>query len=180
MNFYVQKFDNNLPKYPMEDFINEAEKLLRNPFCQKHEIPRYPLTNIGSIGTECDKKLVFQVALAGFKPENIKMTYVGNVIKVVAKHTDSDKITGVCWVQQNITYKDALREFRLPDNYMDCKISSKYVNGMLTIVVTPLKEDPTEIEISTEDTDIITCKTDTSDKTEEITPDVPGTEEPHE
>ena len=38
---------------------------------------------------------------------------------------------------------------------MDCEISSKYVNGLLTIVVTPKEEDPSQIEISTEDTDLL-------------------------
>lgn len=162
--YYVRNYnDNNLTKFPLHTILSEAEKLLKDPFNEKSEVQRYPLTNIGYAG----KKLVFTIALAGFKPENIKLTYVGNVIKVVATIEDSHKSLdsrnckcsccnpNITWVQQNISFKDAERIFRLPDTYMDCDISSKYVNGLLTIVVTPKEEDPSQIEISTEDTDLL-------------------------
>lgn len=176
--FYVQKYnDNNLTKFPLQSILSEAEKLLKDPFNEKTDISRYPLTNIGYAG----KKLVFTIALAGFKPENIKMTYVGNVIKVVAvtdDSTNSDENGHKCkcsccnpnitWVQQNISFKNAERIFRLPDSYMDCEISSKYVNGLLTIVVTPKEEDPSEISISTEDNDLLDgCNCDCSCNHEE-------------
>ena len=51
---------------------------------------------------------------------------------------------------------------------MDCEISSKYVNGLLTIVVTPKEEDPSEISISTEDNDLLDgCNCDCSCNHEE-------------
>lgn len=69
---YVKKYSpENMLKFPFESFISDAEKLMRNQFSKKDEaIVRYPLTNIGYVG----KKLVFEIALAGFKPENIKLT----------------------------------------------------------------------------------------------------------
>ena len=71
--YYVRNYnDNNLTKFPLHTILSEAEKLLKDPFNEKSEVQRYPLTNIGYAG----KKLVFTIALAGFKPENIKLTYV--------------------------------------------------------------------------------------------------------
>ena len=68
---YVKKYNpENMLKFPFESFISDAEKLMRNQFTEEKTIIKYPLTNIGYVG----KKLVFEVALAGFKPENIKLT----------------------------------------------------------------------------------------------------------
>ena len=67
---------------------------------------------------------------------------------------------------------------------MDCEISSKYVNGLLTIVVTPKEEDPSQIEISTEDTDLLEkcdckCKCNSEPGQENSEPETP-VQEPEE
>lgn len=161
---YVKKYSpENMLKFPFDSFISDAEKLLRNQFTEEKVVVKYPLTNIGYVG----KKLVFEVALAGFKPENIKLTKTGNVITVKASFVVNTNITnaGKCccapcnpdmkYIQQNITFKDAERKFYLPESHMDGEITSKYVNGLLTIVVTPKDENYSDITMNTEDIDLL-------------------------
>ena len=66
------------PHFPFESFLKDAEKILNDPFTQE-TASKYPLTNIGYSGNT----LIFEIALAGFKKENITVSYVGNVITVV-------------------------------------------------------------------------------------------------
>ena len=178
---YVKKYSpENMLKFPFESFISDAEKLMRNQFSKKDEvIVRYPLTNIGYVG----KKLVFEVALAGFKPENIKLTKTGNLILVKASCSASVSESTGCecsscnpdmkYVQQNITFKDAERKFYLPESHMDGEITSKYVNGLLTIVVTPKTENYSDITMNTEDIDLLgnSCQCDCN-----CNPSTPGTD----
>ena len=159
---YVKKYNpENMLKFPFESFISDAEKLMRNQFTEEKTIIKYPLTNIGYVG----KKLVFEVALAGFKPENIKLTKTGNLISVKASYSASVSGSTGCkcspcnpnmkYIQQNITFKDAERKFYLPESHMDGEIASKYVNGLLTIVVTPKTENYSDITMNTEDIDLL-------------------------
>lgn len=159
---YVKKYSpENMLKFPFESFISNAEKLMRNQFAEEKTIVKYPLTNIGYVG----KKLVFEVALAGFKPENIKLTKTGNLILVKASYSASVSESTGCecspcnpnmkYIQQNITFKDAERKFYLPESHMDGEITSKYVNGLLTIVVTPKAENYSDITMNTEDIDLL-------------------------
>ena len=162
---YVKKYSpENMLKFPFESFISDAEKLMRNQFTEEKTIVKYPLTNIGYVG----KKLVFEIALAGFKPENIKLTKTGNVITVKASYgtsgtSDSTNVQCNCstchpdmkYIQQNITFKDAERKFYLPESHTDGEITSKYINGLLTVVVTPKAENYSNITMNTEDIDLI-------------------------
>lgn len=159
---YVKKYSpENMLKFPFESFISNAEKLMRNQFTEEKTIVKYPLTNIGYVG----KKLVFEIALAGFKPENIKLTKTGNLILVKASYSASVSESTGCecspcnpdmkYIQQNITFKNAERKFYLPESHMDGEITSKYINGLLTIVVTPKAENYSNITMNTEDIDLI-------------------------
>ena len=78
------------PHFPFEKFLRDAEKILNDPFSQE-SASKYPLTNIGYAGNT----LLFEIALAGFKKENITVSYVGNVITVIAKWKSSDG-SGTC------------------------------------------------------------------------------------
>lgn len=86
------------PHFPFEKFLKDAEKILNDPFSQE-SASKYPLTNIGYAGNT----LIFEIALAGFKKENITVSYVGNVITVNAKwgsqssqSSDSQNCCGNC------------------------------------------------------------------------------------
>ena len=73
------------PHFQFEKFLRDAEKILNDPFSQE-SASKYPLTNIGYAGNT----LLFEIALAGFKKENITVSYVGNVITVNAKYKSSN------------------------------------------------------------------------------------------
>ena len=77
------------------------------------------------------------------------------------------------YIQQNITFKDAERKFYLPESHMDGEITSKYVNGLLTIVVTPKAENYSDITMNTEDIDLLgnSCQCDCA-----CNPSAPGTD----
>lgn len=138
------------PHFSFESFVRDAEKILNDPFTQE-TAPKYPLTNIGYSGGT----LIFEIALAGFKKENITVSYVGNVITVDAKWKSSeetgssessddsgDKCCQCCkceteieYIQKNISTKDVCRKFFLNNEYLGGSIKWKYVDGLLTIAV---------------------------------------------
>lgn len=142
------------PHFPFEKFLKDAEKILNDPFSQE-SASKYPLTNIGYAGNT----LLFEIALAGFKKENITVSYVGNVITVNARwksqsseSSDSQNCCGGCdeeqtdkcccckcediqYIQKNISTKDVCRKFYLSNEYLGGSIKWKYVDGLLTIAV---------------------------------------------
>lgn len=154
------------PRIALESFMKEAEKFLQDPF-SREQAPKYPLTNIGY----CGKNLVFELALAGFKKENIKVSYVGNVITVQAvwnptethgcENACSPNVTNCCtcctdeiqYIQKNISNKDVCRKFYLANEYLGSTIKWKFVNGLLTVAVYP-NEDTTVVDPSGDDEDI--------------------------
>ena len=136
------------PHFPFESFLKDAEKILNDPFTQE-TASKYPLTNIGYSGNT----LIFEIALAGFKKENITVSYVGNVITVNAKWntpTVEGDTSGCCeccsdscschtnnieYIQKNISTKDVCRKFYLSNEFLGGSIKWKYVDGLLTIAV---------------------------------------------
>lgn len=153
MTLWYTKNYSPTPHFPFESFLRNPDKILFDPMTQ--ETPsKYPLTNIGY----ANNTLIFEVALAGFKKENIKVSYVGNVITVNAKwNKDSEEQTcpqceaqgcdGCCkcecdcckkeikYIMKNISTKDACRKFTLPDKYLGGSLKWKFVDGLLTIAV---------------------------------------------
>lgn len=154
MTLWYTKNYSPTPHFPFESFLRNPDKILFDPMTR--EIPsKYPLTNIGY----ANNTLIFEVALAGFKKENIKVSYVGNVITVNAKwNKDSEDeqtcpqceaqgCDGCCscscdcckkevkYIMKNISTKDACRKFTLPDKYLGGSLKWKFVDGLLTIAV---------------------------------------------
>lgn len=153
MTLWYTKNYSPTPHFPFESFLRNPDKILFDPMTQ--EIPsKYPLTNIGY----ANNTLIFEVALAGFKKENIKVSYVGNVITVNAKWNKDSEDTQTCpqceaqgcsgnccscdcckkevkYIMKNISTKDACRKFTLPDKYLGGSLKWKFVDGLLTIAV---------------------------------------------
>lgn len=154
MTLWYTKNYSPTPHFPFESFLRNPDKILFDPMTQ--EIPsKYPLTNIGY----ANNTLIFEVALAGFKKENIKVSYVGNVITVNAKWNKDPEDTQTCpqcetqgcdgcgscscdcckkevkYIMKNISTKDACRKFTLPDKYLGGSLKWKFVDGLLTIAV---------------------------------------------
>lgn len=165
--FYVKNYS-PVRRFCIEDFMKDAEKFLNDPFT-KEPAPKYPLTNIGY----SDEVLVFELALAGFKKENIKVSYVGNVVSVKATYKTDDKCSDDCkcpevkYVQQNISHKDVARSFYLSNEYLGAKIKWKFVDGLLTIAVYQNNED-NQIEASDDDENLYGCVCKPSEDSEEI------------
>lgn len=161
--FYVKKYTPT-PRIDIETFIKDAEKFLKDPYA-KEQAPKYPLTNIGYCGTT----LVFELALAGFKKENIKVSYVGNVVTVKAVYDTNEENTEtpececdpnckcisneIRYIQKNISNKDVCRKFYLANEYLGSDIKWKYVNGLLTVAVYP-NDDIQQVDPSDDDEDL--------------------------
>lgn len=158
--FYVKNYTPT-PRIDIESFVKDAEKFLKDPYA-KEQAPKYPLTNIGYCGTT----LVFELALAGFKKENIKVSYVGNVVTVKAVYEsvkeqapESEDTKCDCnsneikYIQKNISKKDVCRKFYLANEYLGSNIKWKYVNGLLTVAVYP-NDDESQVDPSADDEDL--------------------------
>lgn len=115
---------------------NQNEKELKNPS-----------TNIGSI----DNSLVFEIDLCGFKKENIKIGNVGNVISVDATWQDVNS-KEIEYAETNIFKDNVSRKFYLSKDYLNSTLKWNFINGLLTIVVTPKTID-IDIDIDIDNVD---------------------------
>lgn len=86
--YYVKTFS-SMTNYPLEEW---TESIVEDVEEDKEELT-FPLTNYGYI----EDILIFELDLCGFKKENIKISYVGNLITVNASwdsvKSDTDEIT---------------------------------------------------------------------------------------
>lgn len=78
-----------------------------------------------------------EYALAGFKPEEIRVTRSGNTVKVVAEHksTCGENET---MEYSGISYRKFEREYHVPFKADKDGISKKFENGLLSITI-PIK-----------------------------------------
>lgn len=146
MLYYVRKYENQ-PKIDTDEWIKDD---LFDDVMYKTSQVKYPLVNIGTLGST----LVIEIALAGYKKNNIKVSYAGNVISVSAKWEEIVKLSSenssncnctcnsktVEYLEQNINNTDVERKFYLANAYLGGTVKWDYVDGMLLIAVYPNEE----------------------------------------
>ncbi len=100
----------------------------------------YPPANVYM--TE-DKSLVFEFALAGFSEKDISLEFRGDYMILSAKIAADKKESGsIKYFKHRLRLKDIVeqRYFAPADKFDREKVSAKYSNGILTVVI-PAKED---------------------------------------
>ena len=110
------------------------------------KITRYPLTNLGA---DKEGNLIVEVAIAGFKKEDIELELVGNQLLIRGtKAEDSESEAGVQYIQKHISTTSFSRIIVLHDKFVGGEVSAKMEDGILTITVVPKEQAKRLIAIS--------------------------------
>lgn len=163
MYYYVKKY-NGLPVIRLEDWINtenisgtetdsESENTCKcNCSCKGVKIldsdTVFPLTNVSTYGD----KIIVEVDLAGFEKENIKVSYLNNIILVSADFTDTiDKK----YLTENTLRQKTSRKISLSNDYNINALKWNFKNGLVTIVIDNSENIDNSIDITDEDTEAL-------------------------
>lgn len=156
--FYVKKYSNkpiifedDWIKDKIDDTINTLDipkKPIKEKIKDQLKNEKHPLTNIGFINND----IIIEIDLAGYKKENISVSYTGNVISVNAKHSaNSEYPSEVFYLRKNIHSEDISEKFYLQDGFIDADVKWKLIDGILCIVIRKLdSQNNSSIEESAE------------------------------
>lgn len=89
---------------------------------------------------ENDKAFHIELAVPGFKKEDIKVQVEGDMLNVSAETRSEKKDENEKYNRREFSYSSFARSFRLPESVQQDNISAKYENGILELVVA--KKEP--------------------------------------
>lgn len=84
--------------------------------------------------------VILEVAVAGFKPEEVDVTTEGNVLQVKAQ-LRPEEIEGPNYVHKGIATRAFTKRFRMNDNLDMDAVEAKFENGLLIITIPMLKTE---------------------------------------
>lgn len=129
-----------------ELFSNECEK---KPFI----FPKmnYPM-NVFKILDDNGKIVAYRLeyAMAGFTKEEIKISVVGDILKIEASHEKQEENEKEISIYNGISYKNLSLSYKLFSDADVKKIKSKYENGLLSVTVYAKEDNETSITIDVE------------------------------
>ena len=126
----------------------QLRDLMRNPFEAMRDLMRWdpfreiaPLTRGGRAWSpdfeirETKDSYVFKADLPGAKKEDIDISVVGNRLQVSGKREEEEETQDDTYYAYERSYGTFTRTFTLPDTADTEHISSKFSDGVLTLVV---------------------------------------------
>jgi HSP20 family molecular chaperone IbpA len=110
----------------------------------KSSVDKYPLTNIAYD----DSKIVYiEVAVAGFKKENMKIHIVDSNL-VIEGVNENDSEMNMTYVRRNIAKRDFKRVIHLDAEYINGQFYADLEDGILLISISPKAPPSTVIPIN--------------------------------
>lgn len=124
---------------------NYFSSLLSDSFSSRHLQPTYPPHNIIQL---TDNELVLELAIAGFKPEDLTVT-VEDTKLVIAGDSSKTKVATDRYIHRGIGMRNFIRTFSLSQN---TKLDrAEYSDGILSVFLIheiPEEKKPKEIPIN--------------------------------
>lgn len=122
----------NLANYP--SFFNGLFENL--PFFESEfsNSIKLPATNI----KETEAAYQLELAVPGFKKEDIKVNIEDDILSVAAEIKTENKEENEKFTRKEFTYSSFNRKFQLPTNINKDKIAAKYENGILNLTINKL------------------------------------------
>ncbi len=137
----------NTNRVLVDDLFNN---FFRNDYHENYENKRskQPATNV--FETETEFKI--EVLLPGFKKEDVELNYEKNMLTIkVDNEEKEDSSEEYKYAHREFGAFNFVKQFRIPKTVNDEKISAKFENGVLNIVLLKkeetLEKAPKEIEI---------------------------------
>jgi HSP20 family protein len=95
-----------------------------------------------------DGQYVITAPLAGFKPEEVDVTFADGLLTISAKHSEEKKTERDGFVRQEVVFGDFYRQIPVGD--VDPKsVKAKVENGVLTVTL-PAPTEPQPVKIAIE------------------------------
>jgi HSP20 family protein len=107
-----------------------------------------PATNV----FETEKEFKIEVLLPGFAKEDVQLNYQKNVLTIKVEKEKEEKSEEFKYAHREFGAYNFEKQYRIPKSVNDEKISAKFENGVLNIVLNKKEEakekDPVEIKIA--------------------------------
>ncbi len=122
-----------------DEILNTIEKNSQNT-----KRPRkYPFTDIG---VDANDNLFIDMALPGFKREDLEINRVDDKLHVKGVNNFTEEIIEE-YYEQNILQDDFERIIHLDEKYQTGDITATIEDGMLTVMIVPKEKITTKVEI---------------------------------
>jgi HSP20 family protein len=117
--------------------------------------------------SENDNAYVIQAPVAGFKPEEVEVSVMGNVLTIRAEHREEKEDKKENYLRREIVYGDMVRQIALPNDARADNINASFDNGVLKIEVPRApRAQPKRIEVRSQDQNAQGRQTGQGQKTE--------------
>ena len=153
---FAESISDTIDREAVEKMRRAAEQFGRGPFANPDYYPAY-LYPPSTIYLSRDKKLVFEIALAGFDEKDISVQFRGDYLIFSAKAPrieESDE--SVQYFKRRLKLKDIEEQrYYVPaDKFDQAGTQARFHNGLLTLIVPPREQgdagDEIRIDIRTE------------------------------
>lgn len=105
--------------------------LLDEPFFSKNSWENLPAVNIA----ETEKAYSIEMAVPGFKKEDLKVKIESNILTVSAETSTESKDEKKDYTRREYNFNSFSRSFRLANHIKDSDIAAKYENGILYLTL---------------------------------------------
>lgn len=89
---------------------------------------------------ETDKEVVVKASLPGVKPDDIKVSVVGDVLNIEAETKSDEKVEKKNYVYQERRYGKVSRGIRLPAAVLTDQAKAEFEHGILTLTMPKTEE----------------------------------------
>ncbi|MEY4110397.1 MAG: hypothetical protein RLZZ46_752 [Bacteroidota bacterium] len=110
------------------DFFDTDRFFSQNPFLSEKEL-QIPAVNV----TETDKAYKLELAVPGYRKEEIKVQVEQDVLNISAEKQEERKESHDKFTRREFSYGSFARSFQLPKGTLHDKISAKYENGIMLL-----------------------------------------------
>jgi HSP20 family protein len=100
-------------------------------------LPKLPATNV----KETDTAFHLELAIPGFKKEDIKVNVEEDILSVSAEIKTEKNEKNEKFARREFSYSSFNRQFQLPSNINKDNIEAKYENGILNLTINKLDKN---------------------------------------
>lgn len=122
------------------DFFDADRFFAQNPFLSEKEL-QLPAVNV----TETDKAYKLELAVPGYKKEEIKVQVEQDVLTISAERQEEKKESHEKYTRREFSYGSFKRSFQLPKGALHDGITARYENGLMLLDI-PKSGAPTGTE----------------------------------
>lgn len=123
-----------------DDFFNDSFDVLGKDFFDKGTYPKVDVRDE-------EKQLVIEAEVPGLKKEQVKVELEGGILRIKGEKKEVDESKTKSYVHRELKHSAFCRSFAIGKNIDADKITSKFENGVLEIVLPKREPDPKPVAV---------------------------------